>query len=39
VDEFAIKPVIDQALSLDQGAQALARMEAGEQFGKIVLKM
>jgi NADPH:quinone reductase-like Zn-dependent oxidoreductase len=30
-------PVIDQSFPLDRAPEALARMEAGDQFGKIVL--
>jgi len=33
-----LKPVIDSVVPLDRAKDALARMEAGEQFGKIVLK-
>ncbi|MCH2142553.1 MAG: zinc-binding dehydrogenase [Phycisphaerales bacterium] len=32
-----ITPVIDQAIPANDGAKAYARLEAGEQFGKIVL--
>ncbi len=32
-----IRPVIDQLMSLSDGVEAYRRMEAGEQFGKIVL--
>ncbi len=34
-----LEPVVDSVLPLDRAAEAFARMEAGEQFGKIVLKM
>ena len=34
-----IKPVIDTIFPLDQAPQAFMRMEKGEQFGKIVLKI
>jgi NADPH:quinone reductase-like Zn-dependent oxidoreductase len=34
-----LKPAIDQVLPLSEGAKALARMEEGLQFGKIVLKV
>ena len=34
-----VKPVIDQVLPLSEGADAIARMEGGKQFGKIVLKV
>ncbi|MBI1248856.1 zinc-binding dehydrogenase [bacterium] len=39
VDRHQIKPVIDQVFSLAQANEALARMEKGEQFGKIVLRI
>jgi len=32
-----LKPVIDSRLPLERGPEAMARMESGEQFGKIVL--
>jgi NADPH:quinone reductase-like Zn-dependent oxidoreductase len=32
-----LKPVIDQVFPLAEGARAMARLEAGQQFGKIVL--
>ena len=32
-----IKPVIDQVMPLSDGVEAYRRMEAGHQFGKIVL--
>ena len=35
--EGKIKPVIDQVMPLSDGIEAYRRMEAGEQFGKIVL--
>lgn len=37
VDEHRIKPPVDRVFPLEQGAEAFARMEAGEQFGKLVL--
>ncbi|MCC6733738.1 MAG: zinc-binding dehydrogenase [Candidatus Omnitrophica bacterium] len=39
VSVAGMKPVIDQVFPLDQARQAMGRMEAGEQFGKIVLKV
>jgi NADPH:quinone reductase-like Zn-dependent oxidoreductase len=39
VRKRGLKPVIDQVFPLSDGAQAMARMEAGRQFGKIVLKV
>ncbi len=37
VAEARLEPVVDQVFPLDQAPDALARMERGEQFGKIVL--
>lgn len=37
VEEHSIHPVIDTVFSLDNIADAMKRMEAGEQLGKIVL--
>ncbi len=34
-----LKPAIDQVFPLSEGAQAMARMEEGQQFGKIVLRV
>ena len=34
-----LRPVVDQILPLDQAAAAHRRMEEGDQFGKIVLRM
>ena len=39
VRKRGVKPVIDQVFPLADGAKAFARMEAGKQFGKIVLKV
>ncbi len=39
VRQRRVKPVIDQVLPLSEGANAMARMEEGQQFGKIVLKV
>jgi NADPH:quinone reductase-like Zn-dependent oxidoreductase len=33
----ALKPVVDKVYKADQTAEAYARLEAGEQFGKIVI--
>lgn len=38
VSEKQIKPVVDSVWSMDDGAEAFGRMDAGKQFGKIVLK-
>jgi NADPH:quinone reductase-like Zn-dependent oxidoreductase len=37
VRKRGVKPIIDRVLPLAAGAHAFARMEAGQQFGKIVL--
>jgi zinc-binding alcohol dehydrogenase/oxidoreductase len=34
-----IRPVIDTTFPLDQAPDAFARMERGDQFGKIVVTM
>ena len=34
----AIEPVIDQVFDAEDGSQAYARLESGEQFGKIVIR-
>jgi zinc-binding alcohol dehydrogenase/oxidoreductase len=39
VKEHDVKPLVDQVFPLSEGASAFARMDAGEQFGKIVLKI
>jgi NADPH:quinone reductase-like Zn-dependent oxidoreductase len=39
VEKAKLKPVIDSVLPLEKAKQALAKMESGEQFGKIVLKI
>lgn len=39
VARHEIVPVVDSVFSLDDGNTALQRMEHGEQFGKIVLKI
>ena len=38
VNDHKIKPIVDQVFSLEEGRLAFERMEAGAQFGKIVLK-
>jgi len=38
VQSVRLQPVIDSVLPLDDARQAMGRMEAGEQFGKIVLR-
>ena len=37
--EGGLRPVIDKVFPLEQASDAHIRMEAGDQFGKIVLKM
>jgi len=37
--EAKLEPVVDSAAPLSRAVEAMARMEAGEQFGKIVLTM
>ena len=39
VETAKLKPVIDSVHKLSNVQQALKRMESGEQFGKIVLKV
>ena len=39
VESRSLKPVIDQTFSIDRIQDALARMEDGSQFGKIVLQI
>jgi D-arabinose 1-dehydrogenase-like Zn-dependent alcohol dehydrogenase len=34
-----LQPVIDSVRPLDEAKEAMGRMEAGEQFGKIVLRI
>jgi NADPH:quinone reductase-like Zn-dependent oxidoreductase len=38
VDKHKIRPEVDSVFSLEEGRKAFERMEAGTQFGKIVLK-
>jgi NADPH:quinone reductase-like Zn-dependent oxidoreductase len=33
-----LTPIVDSVLPLDEARTALGRMEAGDQFGKIVLR-
>ena len=37
--DTGIGPVIDKVFPLEQASDAHIRMEAGDQFGKIVLKI
>jgi NADPH:quinone reductase-like Zn-dependent oxidoreductase len=37
VNQFKLRPPVDRVFPLADGAQAFAHLEAGEQFGKVVL--
>ena len=37
VNRYHLRPPVDRVFPLDQGAAAFAHLEAGEQFGKVVL--
>jgi NADPH:quinone reductase-like Zn-dependent oxidoreductase len=39
IEQAALKPVIDEVFSFGDAKRALARMEQGAHFGKIVIKM
>lgn len=39
VQAAGLKPVIDSVFPLDQAREAMGRMERGEQFGKVVLRV
>lgn len=39
VEGRKLRPAIDRVYPMEQGAEAFRRMDAGEQYGKIVLKM
>lgn len=39
VNEHQLVPVVDSVFALAEGNEALARMDAGQQFGKIVLRI
>ena len=39
VESRKLKPIIDKVYPLDQAEEAMRRMEKGDQFGKIVLKI
>jgi NADPH:quinone reductase-like Zn-dependent oxidoreductase len=39
VEAAKMKPVMDRVMSLEDAPQAMQRMETGEQFGKIVLRI
>ena len=37
VNTYQLRPPVDRVFPLDEGAQAFAHLESGEQFGKVVL--
>ena len=37
VNTYQLRPPVDHVFPLAEGAQAFAHLEAGEQFGKVVL--
>ncbi|MGM2834892.1 zinc-binding dehydrogenase, partial [Bacillus cereus group sp. Bce025] len=39
IEKYNIKPIMDKVYSLEEAIQALRRMEQGEQFGNIALRM
>ncbi len=39
VSTAKLRPVIDSVMSLEDAAQAMGKMEKGQQFGKIVLRI
>ncbi len=39
VNRYQSKPIVDQVFPLADGAKAFERMDAGQQFGKIILKI
>jgi NADPH:quinone reductase-like Zn-dependent oxidoreductase len=39
IDAHRIKPIIDEVFSFDQAQQALAKLESGTHFGKIVIRL
>ena len=39
VSSHGLRPIVDSVFSPDEGAAAFARMEGGEQFGKIIIKI
>jgi len=38
VNKHKLKPIVDEVFDLSEGIRAFAKMEAGTQFGKLVLK-
>ncbi|MEI3893209.1 MULTISPECIES: zinc-binding dehydrogenase [Bacillus] len=39
IEKYKIKPIMDKVYSLEEAVQALSRMEQGEQFGNIALRI
>jgi D-arabinose 1-dehydrogenase-like Zn-dependent alcohol dehydrogenase len=39
VEEKQIIPIIDQVFQLEEGEAAMRRMDSGQQFGKLVLRI
>ena len=39
VNQTRIRPVVDQVFALSDASQALARLESGEQLGKVVIEV
>ena len=39
VEAYQIRPVLDRAFPLSEGAAALAYLERGEQFGKVTIEI
>ena len=39
VESRKLKPIVDSVYPLEQAEEAMRRMEKGDQFGKIVLKI
>lgn len=39
IEKYKIKPIMDKVYSLEEAIQALRRMEQGEQFGNIALRI
>ncbi len=39
IENYRIKPIIDEIFSFDRANEALAKLESGSHFGKIVIRM
>jgi len=39
IDEHGLSPVIDARSELEQGAEAIANIAAGQHFGKLVVTL